>query len=335
MDNTGNEISDTLDSKLFTLYSTIGCDNSLICKSCSDIYYSNPKNILPNSDEFSKPVSIWFVGSNFQDDNYKVMFVGKVARGNVGTINKDGILDARDCGKSLFTDSPWPYWSYTRDIISGLYSVVSHEAWKYTAFSNMLKCNSGDKNNLPKTIKDNCIEKNMVIWKEIEILKPKNIVFYTSWDYDVYIDSYRNYLTEFGAVLSIEDETSKINTIEIGNHKMPWWSMTFYDKDQNKVMRLLRTGHPQHKDKNNFIREVTKWIRCSEAYFIQTHFKICLELQIIFYCLYRSIILVKFKLRKYFYLLIVQILSMMNILITLAGILWLLRFGDLTRQGAQ
>jgi hypothetical protein len=254
--------------RLFNLYTAIGFDHSKICKDCSNIYYGNPKNNLPTAEEFSKPLSIWFVGPNFSNDKYKVMFVGKDARGVPGEPNKDGIIDCRERGIEFFTlgkvsGKYSAYWANTRDIIMGIYNVSNTDAWKYTAFSNMLKCNSGDKDNLPESIKDNCIIHNQVIWKEIEILKPKNVIFYTHTYYDKYIDCYRKSVLDTGTVSFIEDNTAKDFQIAIGNRQMPWWSMVFSDKESKPIMRLLRIGHPQCKKKDAFIREVSNWITSS------------------------------------------------------------------------
>lgn len=253
-------LEDRLFSKTSGLYSKIGVKNSEICRDCHARYEGDLKN--PDLEEFSNPLSIWFVGSNFYDDPYKVMFVGKMARGDPGAVNDQGIIHDWKQGIDYFSNYPYPYWRYSRDIIMATHDVSADEAWKYTVISNMVKCNSGDNDNLNTAIKQNCLLKERVIWKEIEILKPKNIIFYTSWEYDDYIRKYIEGLVATG--LSVTDKTDIKHRIPIGGEPMPWWSMELREGDGKIVMRLLRIGHPERKSKADFVRNVTDWIKSSD-----------------------------------------------------------------------
>ena len=60
-----------------------------------------------------------------------------------------------------------------------------------SALSNIVKCNDGSTtDNTTDEIRTNCMDKLGVIWKEVEILKPKRIVFFTGRNYDDFIDGH-------------------------------------------------------------------------------------------------------------------------------------------------
>ena len=91
-------------NKVFDLYKNLEIGQNSICQKCIGV----------NNSHFSKPISIWKVGRNFAEDEHKILFVGKVARGNTTKNIVDGLfIDSTKLGDQLLTSSKWPYWSYT------------------------------------------------------------------------------------------------------------------------------------------------------------------------------------------------------------------------------
>ena len=72
---------------------------------------------------YKNPLSIWHVGSKFAHDKYKILFVGKTGRGDWDKPNKSGYVNAnwKDINYRFFNRT-YPYWSYTREIVSRIYS---------------------------------------------------------------------------------------------------------------------------------------------------------------------------------------------------------------------
>ena len=59
------------EKEIFDLYDKLNIGKSEICKNCK---FNN---------ELSKPISIWQVGDNYHNSEHKILFVGKVARGEL------------------------------------------------------------------------------------------------------------------------------------------------------------------------------------------------------------------------------------------------------------
>lgn len=100
-------------------------------------------------------------------------------------------------------------------------------------------------------VKTNCITNLNVLRRELAVIPPTHIIFYTNWSYDRYIpavfDSYEMVLDEIKS---------------IGKRKMPWQeAAAALDKERFQV---LRVGHPQYKTKKDFVREIAEWIKTTE-----------------------------------------------------------------------
>jgi hypothetical protein len=182
------------------------------------------------------------------------LFVGKVARGNTTNNIVNGLfIDSTKLGDQLLTTSKWPYWSYTRKIIENLYGNIE-TGKENVAFSNLIKCNSSMKTDRTENLtKKYCIEELKVIWREIEVLKPKKIIFYTHWDYD-------SFIADFRPTDNFKDIENRKHTTKIGAKNMPFWNRVFYDNNGAILMEFLRIGHPERKKKAEFVDKVTNWI---------------------------------------------------------------------------
>lgn len=139
-----------MEENLFKMYDDINLGCSSVCKECQE-----------KTTNLSLPVSFWFVGSNYEHGNGRVLFVGKNARREPG-IKKGNYYDSRGAVKELW-DKPWPYWSYIRNITEEIYG---EDGADYIAYTNIIKCNnSGTTDNTSELVKDNCIRKMQVLGK--------------------------------------------------------------------------------------------------------------------------------------------------------------------------
>lgn len=223
----------SLENEIFKIYDKLDIGESITCLNCRD-----------NTQNLSRPVSFWFVGQKYLYSKYKLLFIGKNARGNPG-ISKNSYLDSRGRADELWKIS-WPYWSYTRSISDELYGTDSGD---YIAYTNIMKCNNSDTiDTTSNLMKDNCIAKMRIIREEIRVLKPRNIVFLTSNEYDDYFNNI------FDEILSIRSES-----VNIGKKKMPCWEFTGII--ENTKINVLRIGHPERKNKLSYVSLVSSWAK--------------------------------------------------------------------------
>ena len=212
--------------KIFNYYNKINLGQNDICRKCNE---SN------NSSSFSKPISIWKVGKEFNTETNRILFVGKVHRGDLEyepTINYL-FKDSTKRGDYLLRESSWAYWSYTREIIKTIYGSFENGKEKI-AFTNLIKCNKSL--SIDKTTdftKKSCLSDLKVIWKEIEILRPTKIIFYSHTDYD-------KYLLDFKPSEFFKDITNEHNKERIGAKYMPWWERVFFDQNESVLTEFLR-----------------------------------------------------------------------------------------------
>ena len=191
-------------------------------------------------------IGAWFVGNEFHNAMHQPLFVGKTARGGADIVAYEDVFEISR--KSLWNKS-WPYWEYTRLISNRIYSDDSPE---HIAFTNIVKCNNSDGiDTTDYRRKINCIEKLKVLKQEIEIIKPKEVIFYTGRNYDQHIFNGENGL--FDAFNIVSDGTKLI-----GAKDVPWREGTACIGNVN--FRLLRTGHPERKNKEDFVKAVADWI---------------------------------------------------------------------------
>lgn len=194
----------------------------------------------------SKPISIWHVGDRYAMSEYRVLFVGKAARGsiagNAGSIND--IQDGTDLAQKLYDTVGWPFWSYTRTIADELYGESA--AYEKIAITNMVKCNASETvDTTTESRKRNCAE---YLRREIELLVPRNIVFYTNDWYD-------------DAILSLFDQIENpiYRDVPCGQKQMHLWIFT--GVVNGNVSRVIRTGHPERMNKIGFTSQVIHFIK--------------------------------------------------------------------------
>lgn len=218
------------EEKVFRMYEKINIGKSALCQKCRE----------QNAD-LSQPVSIWQVGDEYFESEYKILFAGKVARGTPGEICGD-FMDATERADELYQNAGWAYWNYTKTIAERIYN---ENAWEKIAFTNMVKCNNSDTiDTTTDSMRDFCLS---VLKEEIKILKPKNIVFYTK-GYDNQIEKL------FDTVLDSETEE-----VFIGKKKMSSW--TFRGMIDNNLSRVIRVGHPERMKKEDYVNHIVNFIK--------------------------------------------------------------------------
>ena len=234
--------------KIFEMYNDISIGQNEICKEC-------------NKDEKMEiPLSLYYVGESFIKGEDTIVFVGKTAVGGEG-LDKGTVknfTDATAFGELSIDGNEEnsnirAFYSYTRDIISSYYGDYE-KGKKFVALTNIVKCNNQSTNDTTSDkAKDFCINKLGVIWKELELLSPKRIVFYTHDYYDDFIEYFRpkdcNRIFDF-----------PLEKIAIGNKTSLRWHRRFYDKDDKIICDFLRLSHPQRMNRKDFVEAVVKWL---------------------------------------------------------------------------
>lgn len=221
------------ETAILDLYENIQLGNSEICWQCRS-----------QTADLSKPVGVWLVGDAYGSDVKRILFVGKNARGDFD--NQDHVMEFGH--HAIKENKRYAYWYYTKLICKEVYGENGEQ---YIAFTNIVKCNASlGSDKTTKKTKDCCIRKLQVLKQEIEVLKPNIIIFYTSWDYD-------NYLDDIIGCLSIKEKRK--TTKMIGNYELPW--MDVETSLNGELIHILRTGHPERKNKKEFVSAVQDWIK--------------------------------------------------------------------------
>lgn len=218
------------EKQIFDIYDKINIGKSDTCQKCRS-----------QNTDLSPPVSIWQVGDEYYDSEYKILFVGKVARGTPGEKYGD-FMDATKRADELYQNVGWAYWNYTKAIANSLYG---GNAWERIAFTNMVKCNSSDTvDTTTDSMRNFCLH---ILKEEIKKLKPKNIVFYTK-GYDSQIEKL------FDIIIN-----SETKYVPIGKKQMSSW--TFEGMLGDDVVRCIRVGHPERMKKEDFVNHVVDYLK--------------------------------------------------------------------------
>lgn len=242
--------------KILKMYKGLRLGSNEICKTCK----AEEINVKSG---FSRPISPWHIGKRFKDGFYKVLFVGKNARGDGGDKRPD-VIDATIFGGKALLSPFSAFWSYTGKIACRLYGQNLEDAIESIAMTNLIKCNNAmddDGRNHDGTffdyttqlMKENCLNRIKVFWKEVDILNPKHIILYTHHDYD-------DFLEKIPSVFLVKEITDKKFTCKVGAKNIKWWDRELY-KDGTLVKRVLVTSHPERKKKEEFVDNIAHWIR--------------------------------------------------------------------------
>ncbi len=246
------------------MYDKTKIGNNKNCSKCKDI----------GGNKLSGPISFFHIGSKFEEDGYKIVFVGKNS-----WYDKEGFkeeakgklyADATETGRDSIKGEgdnciKSPYWNYMRAIIEKLYN---NDAFENVAITNLVKCNTTGEDGNPRdetseNIRKNCINGCNIFEREIKILKPLHIIFFTGRDYDDYIKRFKFEFKQH----QIKDgnEQTKI----LNNKRVIWWEREFVEN--GRKIKTVRTYHPEYfvrsrlgdSFENSFVNEIVNWIKKS------------------------------------------------------------------------
>jgi hypothetical protein len=244
-----------LGRRIFDMYDEekIGCQINEYCSCCK-----NSEVAL----KLAGPISFFHIGLNFENDQHKIVFVGKNTWYDINGFKRDKVKIKGKCyanatknGLSSLKrekNTHSNYWGYIIDIIKELYGNVE-TGMENIACTNIIKCNTTGEDGkaddkTPKEIRDSCVDSG-IFQKEIEIMKPKHIIFLTGTDYD---DAIKNF--DFGCSKVIDGRKTRLN-----DGKIVKWPRELYHNGKLKY-HILRTSHPQGKNKEAFISNIIDWI---------------------------------------------------------------------------
>lgn len=245
----------SIEKDIFKMYikKRIGTTDNKYCRDCK------------KNSQLAGPISFFHVGSNFENDQHKIVFVGKNTWYDQEGFNYERYLgqsfaDARKNGRDSLNgmnNKNSNYWPYIRNIAEALYGNFELGI-ENISVTNIIKCNTTGENtnssdNTPKNIKQKCID-SRIFEKEIEIMKPKHIIFLTGTSYD---DEIKN--INFSCSQAIDEENKRID-----DGKIVWWTRKLCD-GENLKYSILRTSHPQGIHKDIFIKSIIDWVKYKKS----------------------------------------------------------------------
>jgi hypothetical protein len=221
----------------------------------------------------SKPLGIWHVGEQFGDDELRIIFVGKPHRGepwagtNKTRYSGSNLLVENEHSKyaiaenratELYHKASWPYWLYTKEIVTRIYG-DEKIAWDKIGFTNLVKCTVSDNtDHTLDSMKQNCVMELGVIWKELEVLKAKNVILYLGPYYDYCISN--EILYKYLGVERIDEKTDSKWSIPVGQKRCLWWDRQLFLKTGGSI-RFLRVSHPERMKKFDYVEAISNWLK--------------------------------------------------------------------------
>lgn len=245
-----------MEQAVLELYREMNLGRNPTCQLCKDGVRK-----LGHRD-FYGPISLWQVGRSFQEDSYRIVLVGKTARGDAhGDAEEDlaanGYINVTTVADDWIRRPFSAYWGYVAEFCRRLYDSDSvDEGWDRIAFTNLVKCNvSMTVDRTPPIMAENCMSNLRVIWKELELIRPRHVIFITGPSYD-------DHVSRFPLGLRVEEITQRDHRIRNGGKWMRWWERECYDGDA-LVCRVLRTSHPERQRKDGFVGKLVDWVRAA------------------------------------------------------------------------
>lgn len=242
-----------IEEQLFKKYAELRREKAL-CKGCN----------VPREVNNGLPVSFFVVGSEFQNQKFKVLFVGKTVQDGWESepVNEtSGFIDSRKYAKQgLFLPlwSTYPFWHCIKEICQILWNTSDLEAiWRRIAITNLVKCSTATSlDTTPEPLKRNCIQISRFFENEVKIIQPSHMILFTGSDYDKYLEN----LT-FGY-----EKKNERTSREHYEDDVRWWHREILDAG-NVKMHFLRTCHPgffkiKSEDRKwDFCHGIAEWIR--------------------------------------------------------------------------
>ena len=230
----------SLENRILSFYDSIDLGRCELCRQCR----------AENPNLYARAVGAWFVGSKYERQEKRILFVGKNARGVPAADyeenrNGKGFLEEFRYSRERLWHLSWAYWRYTAEICGRLFGPAGMEA---VAFTNMVKCNSSpSRDTTTDSMKDYCVHRLGVARGEIEILKPTHVVCYTGTSYDRWLPDL------FDTMECLQSEY-----IAIGNKRMPY--AAYKCGSGGSKVSVLRIGHPERMQKEAYVSSVVHWV---------------------------------------------------------------------------
>jgi hypothetical protein len=208
--------------------------------------------------EIKAPLLPWHIGEDYEGAQDKLVFVGKPHRGEPGKKLSSGVLDARELATDLYFNSSWAYWSYTREIISQVYGDAK-AGWENVALLNAVKCtstHSTDKTSYRTAA--SCIDRLEVLPRELAVLEPTMIVFYT-WHFhrDLFAKPFLD-----NDYAGYDEVTSPRHKVPCKSKEIGWWHRVFETSWCNELPVLV-VSHPERKGKPEYVSLLTEWVQAN------------------------------------------------------------------------
>jgi hypothetical protein len=198
-----------------------------------------------------QPLLPWLVGDRYEQTDERLAFIGKPHRGTPGVVLASGIIDPTSDVPGMWNGG-WAYWSYTRDIAQ---RVFGPSAADFVCFTNIIKCtNTGDVDRTTSAMVQSCVVDLRVIWRELERLRARTMVFYTY--------ALRGALNDVPLAVpgSLKEVTSADHRVRCGQKQLGWWHREFVTLWGDKA-RMLVVGHPERMDRSDYVSQVASWVR--------------------------------------------------------------------------
>ncbi len=217
------------------------------------------------------PISFWHLGSKFYEKNLPtIAFVGKTTwmdSEDYSKLTKIGpIYDGSQDINYFFGPNigRYRYWSAIKKICQEIYSKENGElSFLDNVFiTNLVKCNVYEKGVDSRNITgydhfSNCID---IFEKEIGIVKPSHIIFFTNTYYDDLISrlsfGYRKNEDQYPWT---SDKSRQITKRDLKTKDVCWWHRRFFESGKADL-NFLRTRHPQGAPRE-LTEEIVKWIK--------------------------------------------------------------------------
>jgi hypothetical protein len=205
------------------------------CKICK-------QDVEESGKKMSSLQPVPYIGSQFYNNKYQIMFIGK------GTYNNDksrgyDVFPTKQV-RNLFLNDNYSFWDWVREINKSIFDNESaKEVFPYFAYSNVHKCQAVPKgwtfNDTPDYIIDenvstNCITNAGWIYREINEIAPKNVVLFLGFQWDHYL-----------AKLFLQNEKL------IKKFNYDYYIKKSSDKDRIKYLKKRKSG--DYKDDDYFI----------------------------------------------------------------------------------
>jgi len=183
-----------LSDEIFKMYYAEKIGKNSLCIECR-------KNAIEKHKELTNgPVPIFHVGKNFENNDKKLLLIGRVAYGWKDELNPlwektfqenekhlyDIQTTVENRSKQLFSEGITKYFEFIKNTLTEIYGNID-TAFDNVALTNYVHCNTGSvSDNIPQIVRNYCSNKDLngFIHKEIEILKPTHILVLTKdWKY--------------------------------------------------------------------------------------------------------------------------------------------------------